>query len=257
MVVNNITNADNIALVRDAQAGDKNARDALIIANTNLVHSIAQGLLIKSNLFDYDDLFQEGIIALSNSVYSFDLSIDVKFSTYAYKVIRSKIIDFINSNTSHFSEPKGAALNRIAISKLISEKEAKGESIPSSKEIAETLGITLNSVAPFTERKCVNLFDTAYENHKYFDIIPDKSPTPDEICEKQMLFECLAKTMENALNPDENYILINYFGFKGEVKKMPAIARDLGVSTQNISVKYNRALRKLKHALTPHVACTA
>lgn len=247
-------NKNNITLIKCAQAGDKDAKSRIVEENTNLVHSIIQDIPFSLKYIEYEDLLQEGLLALSQCVDTFNVDMGVKFSTYAYKVIHFSLINYINENSSSFHVPKSAVQTRAAITKLLAEKEANGEPVPSVKDIAETLSVPTDSVVSFLECNCVNLSDTVYEDCKYADVIPDSSPTPDTLCEKQALSEHLAKTMDKKLNTDEKYILTSYFGFDGKPKNMPSLAKELGITTQAISSKYHSALRKLKVALVPYVS---
>ena len=73
------------ALIRNSQDGDQEARDTIVQANLRLVWSVVQRFLNRG--YEPDDLFQIGCIGLLKSVDKFDLSFDVKFSTYAVPMI--------------------------------------------------------------------------------------------------------------------------------------------------------------------------
>ena len=68
-------------LIKKSQAGDQEARNEIVERNMRLVWSVVQRFLNRG--YDPDDLFQIGCIGLLKSVDKFDLSYDVKFSTYA------------------------------------------------------------------------------------------------------------------------------------------------------------------------------
>ena len=61
--------------------GDNAAREEFIVANIRLVLSVIKRFWAKK--VNFDDLFQAGMIGLIKSVDNFDLSVGVKFSTYA------------------------------------------------------------------------------------------------------------------------------------------------------------------------------
>ncbi|MGQ0418696.1 sigma-70 family RNA polymerase sigma factor, partial [Bacillus sp. HC-Mk] len=69
------------ALIQKSQDGDQQARDTIVQSNMRLVWSVVQRFLNRG--YEPDDLFQIGCIGLLKSVDKFDLSFDVKFSTYA------------------------------------------------------------------------------------------------------------------------------------------------------------------------------
>ncbi len=71
------------------QAGERSAREKLIYGNLRLVLSVIQRF---TNRGEYvDDLFQVGSIGLMKAIDNFDLSQNVKFSTYAVPMIIGEI----------------------------------------------------------------------------------------------------------------------------------------------------------------------
>ena len=72
-------------LIAKSQAGDKQARDILIENNLGLVHHIVKRFAGRGH--EMEDLFQIGTIGLIKAIDKFDLSFDVKFSTYAVPMI--------------------------------------------------------------------------------------------------------------------------------------------------------------------------
>jgi len=80
-----LTNAKMRELFKSLQAGDETAREKLIQGNLRLVLSVIQRF---TNRGEYvDDLFQVGCIGLMKAIDNFDLSQNVKFSTYAVPMI--------------------------------------------------------------------------------------------------------------------------------------------------------------------------
>lgn len=67
-----------------AQSGDKAARDKLVEDNIGLVWSIVKRYTGRG--YEVDDLFQIGSIGLIKAIDKFDLSFNVKFSTYAIPI---------------------------------------------------------------------------------------------------------------------------------------------------------------------------
>ena len=68
-------------LIQAAHEGDKEARDRLVSENMGLVWSIVRRFERRG--YEMEDLFQIGSIGLIKAIDKFDLSFDVKFSTYA------------------------------------------------------------------------------------------------------------------------------------------------------------------------------
>lgn len=73
--------AEKEELLKKVKAGDKAARDKLISGNLRLVLSVIQRFTGRGE--NLDDLFQVGCIGLIKSIDNFDITQNVRFSTYA------------------------------------------------------------------------------------------------------------------------------------------------------------------------------
>lgn len=85
-----------VALFRRSQDGDKSAEDELIVLNLPLVKHFAARF--RGNGVDRDDLIQEGTLGLIDAVRGFDLTLDVKLSTYAGMLISQSMVRVIEKN---------------------------------------------------------------------------------------------------------------------------------------------------------------
>ena len=84
------------ALLVLARRGDKTAREQLINGNLRLVLSVIQRFTGRGE--NLDDLFQIGCIGLIKSIDNFDISQQVKFSTYAVPLICGEIKRFLRDD---------------------------------------------------------------------------------------------------------------------------------------------------------------
>ena len=84
---------ETMEYIRRAQAGDKAALDALVSDNIALVKSIAARFGGRG--VEWDDLFQLGCMGLVKAIRGFDLSYEVRFSTYAVPMIMGEIRRFL------------------------------------------------------------------------------------------------------------------------------------------------------------------
>ncbi|MDR3594736.1 sigma-70 family RNA polymerase sigma factor, partial [Clostridium sp.] len=80
------------------KSGDKSARETFIKGNLRLVLSVIQRFNNRGE--NIDDLFQVGCIGLMKSIDNFDLSQNVKFSTYAVPMIIGEIRRYLRDNNS-------------------------------------------------------------------------------------------------------------------------------------------------------------
>lgn len=83
---------ETMHLISMAHQGDKTARDRLVVENMGLIWSIVRRFEGRGH--EMEDLFQIGSIGLMKAVDHFDLSLGVKFSTYAVPMICGKLSAF-------------------------------------------------------------------------------------------------------------------------------------------------------------------
>ncbi len=87
---------DILALIGRVHQGDKEARDILAEKNMGLVHSIAKRF--QNRGVEMEDLIQIGSIGLLKAIDKFDLSYNVKFSTYAVPMITGEIKRYLRDD---------------------------------------------------------------------------------------------------------------------------------------------------------------
>ena len=90
--------AQTDALLRRSSEGDRQAREQLISGNLRLVLSVIQRFAGRSE--SMDDLFQVGCIGLMKSIDNFNLSLNVRFSTYAVPMIIGEIRRYLRDNST-------------------------------------------------------------------------------------------------------------------------------------------------------------
>ena len=80
-----LTFRESEELLMKIKEGDEKAREEFILANVRLVLSIIRRF--DKSKVSADDMFQAGMIGLIKSVDNFDLSVGVRFSTYAVPMV--------------------------------------------------------------------------------------------------------------------------------------------------------------------------
>src|SRR5690625_590372 len=160
---NMLTNEEVRELIVKSQEGDKEARDLLVEKNVRLVWSVVQRFLNRG--YDPDDLFQIGSIGLIKAIDKFDLSYNVRFSTYAVPMIIGEIQRFIRDDGSiKVSRTIKELGNRVRLKK--EELTKKLNRAPTVNEIAEELSVTPEDVAQAEEaiRSPHSIHETVFEN---------------------------------------------------------------------------------------------
>ena len=85
-----------LALIAKAHQGDKEARNTLVEENIGLVYTIVRRFLGRG--IEMEDLVQIGSIGLIKAIDKFDLSFEVRFSTYAVPMIAGEIKRFLRDD---------------------------------------------------------------------------------------------------------------------------------------------------------------
>ena len=93
-----LTNEEMIVLFKKYKQGDMFAKEDLVNGNLKLVLSILKKYNNRTD--NMDDLFQIGCIGLIKAIDNFDLSFDVKFSTYAVPMMLGEIRRYLRDNNS-------------------------------------------------------------------------------------------------------------------------------------------------------------
>ena len=93
-----LSNEEMKELFKKMKEGDKNAKEELIEGNLKLVLSILKKYNNRTD--NMDDLFQIGTVGLIKAINNFDLSHEVKFSTYAVPMILGEIKRYLRDSNS-------------------------------------------------------------------------------------------------------------------------------------------------------------
>src|SRR5699024_7439091 len=158
-----LTNEQVRDLILKSQQGSKEARDTLVEKNMRLVWSVVQRFINRG--YDPDDLFQIGSIGLIKSIDKFDLSYDVRFSTYAVLMIIGEIQRFIRDDGSL----KVRRTLKETGNKIRKEKDRLTKQLgrsPTIHEIADELEILPEDVVHAEEaaKSPHSIHETVFEN---------------------------------------------------------------------------------------------
>lgn len=230
-------------LIQKSQAGDVEARNKLVESNIRLVWSVVQRFLNRG--YEADDLFQIGCIGLLKSIDKFDLSYDVKFSTYAVPMIIGEIQRFLRDDgTVKVSRSLKESANRIRRTK--DELSKKLGRQPKISEVADELGISPEEVVFAQEalRTPTSIYETVYENDG--DPITLMDQIADE--EDNRWFDKLAlKEAITGLSERERLIVyLRYFRDQTQSE----VAERLGISQVQVSRLEKKILKQIKSEMT-------
>jgi RNA polymerase primary sigma factor len=133
-----------------AARGDRNARDALIVANLRLVVATArrfQGLGVP-----LQDLVQEGAIGLARAVELFDPARGTRFATYAGWWIRQALQRAVEHEGRTIRTPRRSLQAERRLARVERELTARLGRFPTQAELAGALGLTPAALAELRAR---------------------------------------------------------------------------------------------------------
>ncbi|GAA0722217.1 RNA polymerase sporulation sigma factor SigG [Clostridium malenominatum] len=230
-----------VKLLKQMQAGDDEARETFIRSNLRLVLSVIQRFNNRGE--NVDDLFQVGCIGLIKAIDNFDLSQNVKFSTYAVPMIIGEIRRYLRDNNSiRVSRSlRDIAYKALQVrDRLIAENNKE----PTVSEIAKELNIPREEVVFALDaiQDPVSLFEPIYNDGGdaiyVMDQISDSKNVDDSWLENISIKEAMKK-----LNDREKLILTLRF-FDGRTQM--EVADEIGISQAQVSRLEKTALKHMK-----------
>ena len=225
-----LSNEEMIELFQKYQKGDEEAKQELIKGNLKLVLSVLK-YFNHSNL-NLDDLFQVGVIGLIKAIDNFDLSFNLKLSTYAVPLIIGEIKRYIRDN-SVIRVSRGIKELAYQILKFKEEYLLKYGVEPQNSLIAEALQIEEYKIAFALDslKQPTSIFEPIYNDGGDTIYLSDQIADVKEQNQDYDMQISLRKALQK-IKPREKNILINRF-IVG--KTQMEIASELGISQAQVS----------------------
>ncbi|NLK93768.1 MAG: RNA polymerase sporulation sigma factor SigG [Clostridiales bacterium] len=221
--------------------GDNTARDVFINGNLRLVLSVIQRFNNRGE--NVDDLFQVGCIGLMKAIDNFDLSQNVRFSTYAVPMIIGEIRRYLRDNNSI---RVSRSLRDIAYKALlVRDKFIKNNNKePTISEIAKELNIPREDVVFALDaiQDPVSLYEPIYHDGGdaiyVMDQVKDNKNTDESWLENISIKEAMKK-----LN-DREKLILNLRFFNGRTQM--EVAEEIGISQAQVSRLEKTALKHMR-----------
>ena len=230
-----------VELIKRAQAGDKVARDQLVEGNIGLVWSIVKRF--KNRGHELEDLFQIGSIGLIKSIDKFDLSYDVRFSTYAVPMIMGEIKRFLRDDGMiKVSRSLKEIAQKARIEKEKMTKDRGRE--PTIQELADIMDVPVEDLVMALEAGAdvESLYSTIHQGDGNPIFLIDK--LEQKIDEENTMIDMIAlRQMIEKLEPKEREIIfMRYF----KDKTQSEIAKMIGISQVQVSRIEKRILIQMR-----------
>ncbi len=235
---------ETMILIDRAHQGDKEARDRLVLDNMGLIWSIVRRF--QGRGYELEDLFQIGSIGLIKAIDKFDLTYEVRFSTYAVPMITGEIKRFIRDD------------GMIKVSRSLKEMNMRARTVreslisllgrePTVEEIAREMGASKEEVAASMEAgaEVESLYKTVQKQDENGLCLMDKIEDENQDQEKllnHMVLEGLIRELEGK---EREIILRRYY----ENQTQTQIAKALNISQVQVSRLEKKILQTMRKRL--------
>ena len=225
-----LTNKQKDELFKKIKNGDKEAREEFIRGNLRLVLSVIQRFNNRGE--HVDDLFQVGCIGLIKAIDNFDLSQNVKFSTYAVPMIIGEIRRYLRDNNSiRVSRSlKDIAYKALQAKEKLTNKLSRE---PSVSEIAEEMNVPREDVLLALDaiQEPISLFESVY--HDCGDAIFVMDQVSDEKNNDENWLENISIKEAISRLTDRERMIVDLRFFRGRTQM--EVAEEIGISQAQVS----------------------
>ena len=235
---------DNINLIQLAKSGNKDALNKIIEINLPLVSSISRKFLNRG--YEYEDIFQIGSMGLIKAVNNFDISYNVKFSTYAVPMIIGEIKRFLRDD----GIIKVSRNVKSTAKKLHYDKEELTKKLdrePTIEELAVFSGIDKEEIVFAIEsaNSLQYLYDTIHQDDGAPVLLIDKLSENVEEDNNMIDRIALKEALRDLDIKARQIIMLRYFKDKTQVQ----VAKMLGISQVQVSRIEKKVLKIMKEIL--------
>ncbi|NLW59372.1 MAG: RNA polymerase sporulation sigma factor SigG [Firmicutes bacterium] len=236
-----LSNTKMRELLGRIKTGEKQAREEMIQGNLRLVLSVIQRFNNRGE--NVDDLFQVGCIGLMKAIDNFDLSQNVKFSTYAVPMIIGEIRRYLRDNNPiRVSRSlRDIAYKALQVRDALTSKNGQE---PTIAEIAAVLNIDREEIVFALDaiQEPISLFEPIYHDGGDPIFVMDQI-SDDKDLDNQWLEGISIREAMSRLNDREKEILKMRF-FDGRTQM--EVAEEIGISQAQVSRLEKTALKNIR-----------
>jgi RNA polymerase sporulation-specific sigma factor len=236
-----LTNKQKDELFVRIKQGDMDAREEFIQGNLRLVLSIIPKFSNRGE--NPDDLFQVGCIGLIKAIDNFDLSQNVRFSTYAVPMIIGEIRRYLRDNNAiRVSRSiRDTAYRALTAKEALMNKNGKE---PTVEEIAKEMEVEKTAVVFALDAISdpISLFEPVYHDGADAVFVMDQVKDTKHSDDSWLQNIAIKEGMKH-ISPREQHILSMRF-FQG--KTQMEIAEEIGISQAQVSRIEKSAINHMK-----------
>ena len=240
-----LTTEEKEELFKRILDGDKQAREDYIKGNLRLVLSVIQRF--SGNNENVDDLFQVGCIGLIKAIDNFDITQNVRFSTYAVPMILGEVRRYLRDNNSiRVSRSlRDTAYKAIYARENLMKKNMKE---PTIMEIADEVGLSKEEITYAMDaiQTPMSLYEPVYTDGGdplyVMDQISDKKNREENWIEQLSLNEAMKRLPDR----ERNIIRMRFY----EGRTQTEVAEEVGISQAQVSRLEKNALKTMRSYLS-------
>ena len=230
-----------IALIKKSHDGDKEARERLVEENVGLVWCVVKRFYGRGT--GAEDLVQIGSIGLLKAIDKFDLSYEVKFSTYAVPMISGEIKRFLRDDGMI---KVSRSLKELSY-KIFQAREALTASLgrePTLEELAVTMDVDKEEIVQAMEAggEVESLYKPIHQKEGNEIRLVDKLEEKERKEEKILDHMLLAQLLETLDKEERQLIYLRYFADETQSQ----VGKKLGISQVQVSRMEKRIIENLR-----------
>lgn len=239
-----LTGKETRELLEKARGGDKQAREKLIAGNLRLVLSVVQRFGGRGEAAD--DLFQVGCVGLIKSIDHFDLSLNVRFSTYAVPMIIGEIRRYLRDS----SPVRVSRSLRDNAYKALTAREAftkEHQREPTVEEIAQAIGMKREEVVFALDAISdpISLYEPVYQDGGDAICVMDQVRDPKNTDDSWIEQIAMKQAMSGLSEREKRILALRFYDGRTQIE----VAKEIGISQAQVSRLEKGVIEKIKKQL--------
>ena len=228
-------------LIRQSQAGDKEAKEQLILLHSGLIWNVVRRFMGRG--YETEDLYQIGAIGLIRAIDKFDFDYDVKFSTYAVPLISGEIKRFLRDD-GMIKVSRTLKENQWKIKRAMDEFRSAFGRDAAVEELAKILEMEPEEIMFSMEAvvEIESMEQSLYAKDGKEIFLKDRLAAEKNEQEELMDHLFLQQLLEGLEERDRQLIMLRYY----ENKTQTQVAELLGISQVQVSRLEKKILRQMK-----------